>query len=115
MAAKTANRAETGRSPSGGVRPSRPAWTTAARVTAAVFGAYGFAWGLAAFGAELGLLIGLAPAEAVTAASLLSLLILPMTALWAFAVPRAAIGWAVLGGGGIVMLTASRLIGMTLP
>ncbi len=115
MGAKTVRRAGTGRSPSGGARPSRPAWTTAARVTAAVFGAYGFAWGLAAFGAELGVLIGLAPAEAVTAASLLSLLILPMTALWAFAVPRAAIGWAVLGGGGIVMMAASRLIGIPLP
>ena len=93
--------------------PSR--FRTAARVTAAVFAAYGFAWGIAAFGAELGTLAGMAPAEAVTAASLLALLVLPALSLWAFAVPRAGIGWAVLGGGAVLMIAASRLVGIAAP
>lgn len=94
-------------------RPSR--LRTAVRVTAAVFGAYGFAWGIAAFGAELGTLAGMATAEAVTAASLLALLVLPAVSLWAFAVPRAGVGWAVLGGGAAMMIAASRLVGITAP
>ncbi|MBK1838478.1 hypothetical protein JHL17_13745 [Azospirillum sp. YIM B02556] len=88
---------------------------TAARVTAAVFGAYGFAWGLASFGAELGALAGMAPAEAVTTSSLLALLVLPVVALWAFAVPRVVVGWAVLGGGGVLLTVAARLAGVAAP
>ncbi|CAO3425414.1 hypothetical protein [Azospirillum endophyticum] len=88
---------------------------TAARVTAAVFGAYGFAWGLASFGAELGALAGMAPAEAVTTSSLLALLVLPVMALWAFAVPRVVVGWAVLGGGGVLLTVAARLAGGASP
>lgn len=101
---KTARGAKTG--------PSRLHMTV--RVTAAIFGAYGFAWGLAAFGAELGVLAGLPPAEAVTASSLLALFVLPVASLWAFAVTRAVAGWAVLGGGGILMLAASWLAGIAL-
>ncbi|PWC90931.1 hypothetical protein TSH100_02695 [Azospirillum sp. TSH100] len=87
----------------------------AARVTAAVFGAYGFAWGLAASGAELGAMAGLAPAEAVTASSLLALVVLPVASLWAFAVPRVTVGWAVLGGGGLLLIAASQFVGMVAP
>jgi hypothetical protein len=35
--------------------------------------------------------------------------------LWAFAVPRVGIGWAVLGGGAVVMIAVSRLVGITAP
>lgn len=101
-------------SPGGGkADPSR--LHMAARVAAAVFGAYGFAWGLAAFGAELGALAGMAPAEAVTASSLLALVVLPVAALWAFAVPRVTVGWAVLGGGGVLLIAVSQIAGMAGP
>ncbi|MBY6261012.1 iron uptake protein [Azospirillum sp. 412522] len=108
---KTGRRLET----RAGGRSLPPRLHTTARVTAAVFGAYGFAWGLAAFGAELGALAGMAPAEAVTASSLLALVTLPAAALWAFAVPRVAVGWAVLGGGGTLLIAASHLAGMSAP
>lgn len=75
----------------------------AARATAAIFGAYGLAWGLAAFGAPLGVWSGLSPADAVMLASLIGLLVLPLASLWAFAVPRAAVGWLALGGGGAAL------------
>ncbi|WP_376963128.1 hypothetical protein ABNQ39_24785 [Azospirillum sp. A26] len=96
-------------------RAAPPRLRTAARVTAAVFGAYGFAWGLAAFGAELGALAGMAPAEAVTASSLLALVVLPVASLWAFAVPRVMVGWAVLGGGGVLLIAASQFAGIVGP
>lgn len=99
--------AKTGRVAKAG--PSRLHMTV--RVTAAIFGAYGFAWGIAAFGAELGVLAGLPPAEAVTASSLLALFVLPVAALWAFAVTPAVAAWAVLGGGGVLMIVASWLAG----
>lgn len=73
------------------------------RVTAAVFGAYGFAWGVASFAAGLGALAGLAPAEAVTVGGLLALVLLPGAVLWAFGTARAVMGWLVLGGGGALM------------
>lgn len=79
------------------------------RVTAAVAGAYAFAWGVVAFGAQLGVWAGLAPAEAVMAFSLLALLLLPAVVLWAFAVPDAVTGWLLLGGGGAVMTVISLL------
>ncbi len=87
----------------------------ALRVTAAIFGAYGFAWGLAAFGSQVGALVGMAPAEAVTFASLAALLALPAAALWAFAVPRAVMGWLVLGGGGALLTGAAYLARLGMP
>ncbi|PWC35917.1 hypothetical protein [Azospirillum sp. TSO35-2] len=105
----------TGVTATAGTTRGRSRLRAALRVTAAVFGAYAFAWGIAAFGSALGALAGLAPAEAVTAASLLALLVLPVAALWAFAVPRAVMGWVLLGGGGALMTGVACAVRMALP
>ncbi len=73
------------------------------RVTAAIFAAYGFAWGLASVIARLGVMAGMVATEAATLGNLLALLVLPGVVLWCFAVRRATMGWLVLGGGGALL------------
>jgi hypothetical protein len=46
---------------------------------------------------------------------MLALVVLPVAALWAFAVPRVTVGWAALGGGGVLLIAASQFAGMVGP
>lgn len=86
-----------------------------ARVTAAVFASYAFAWGVASCGARAGVAGGLAPTESVTLSALVALLLIPGAVIWVFATARPGAGWLVLGGAGALLTGLSALIGWLAP
>ena len=83
--------------------PHAPRLHLAARVTAAVFGGYAFAWGIVATGASLMFAAGTDFHDAEFLASLLGVLAFLVAFLWAFAARRVWVVWAVLAGGGALL------------
>lgn len=79
--------------------PERTPWRTTQRVALAVVGGYGLTVAVTMLLARL--LSGLMErVDAVVTAALLAFLVYLAVLLWAFAEPRLARLWAVLGGGG---------------
>lgn len=74
-----------------------------ARITAAVFGGYAFAWGIVAAGASLMFAAGMDFHDAEFLASLLGVLTFLVAFLWTFAARRVWVAWAVLAGGGALL------------
>jgi hypothetical protein len=71
-----------------------------ARVTAALFGGYGFTWGCTALSAVLLFAAGMDLTEANGLANLLGFVLYLVVFCWAFAARRLRRVWAVLAGGG---------------
>ena len=82
-------------------RPSR--LHVVARIAAAIFGGYGFAWGIVAAGASLMFAAGMDFHDAEFLASLLGVLAFLVVFLWAFASRRLWVVWTVLAGGGALL------------
>ncbi|MBD9436547.1 iron uptake protein [Pseudoxanthomonas sp. PXM03] len=83
--------------------PHAPRLQLAARIAAAVFGGYAFAWGIVATGASLMFAAGMDFHDAEFLASLLGVLAFLVAFLWAFAARRVWVVWAVLAGGGALL------------
>lgn len=73
------------------------------RIAAALLGGYVFSWGFAALGIIVLVAIGTSFHEAEEAIMIITLLILPVSFLWAFAADSMLRVWTVLAGGGAVM------------
>lgn len=85
------------------VAPRSPRLHLAARIAAAVFGGYAFAWGIVATGASLMFAAGMDFHDAEFLASLLGVLAFLVAFLWTFAARRVWVAWAVLAGGGALL------------
>lgn len=81
-----------------------------ARVAAAVFGGYAFAWGVVAAGASLMFAAGMGFHDAEFLASLFGVLAFLMTFLWAFAARRLWVVWTALAGGGALLAATGSLV-----
>lgn len=85
-----------------------PRLQLAARVGAAVFGGYAFAWGFIATGASLMFAAGMDFHDAEFLSSMLGVLAFLVVFLWAFAARRLWLVWTVLlAGGGLLAATGS--------
>ncbi len=82
----------------------------AARVTAGVFGAYAFTWGLAAAGVAALVGLGVAYHDAEMGMLMLALLVFLGLFLWSFTAASIARIWAVLAGGAALLFTAAWLL-----
>jgi hypothetical protein len=83
-------------------------WHLVARIAAAIFGGYAFAWGVVVAGASLMYAAGMGFHDAEFLASLLGVLAFLAVFLWAFAARRVRVVWAVLAvGGGVLAATGS--------
>jgi len=82
----------------------------AARIAAAVFGGYGFAWGIVAAGASLMFAAGMDFHDAEFLASLLGVLAFLVVFLWAFAARRLWVVWTVLAGGGALLAATGSFV-----
>ncbi|TQM13021.1 hypothetical protein FB548_1875 [Pseudoxanthomonas sp. 3HH-4] len=85
------------------VAPRSPRLHLVARITAAVFAGYAFAWGIVATGASLMFAAGMDFHDAEFLASLLGVLAFLVAFLWAFAARRVWVVWSVLAGGGALL------------
>ena len=83
--------------------PHAPRLHLTARIAAAVFGGYAFAWGIVAAGASLMFAAGMDFHDAEFLASLLGVLAFLVAFLWAFAARRVWVVWSVLAGGGALL------------
>ena len=81
-----------------------------ARVCAAVFGGYAFAWGTVAAATSLLFAAGLEFHDAEFMGGLMGLLAYLVVFLWTFAARRLAVVWAVLLGGGLLMAAIGSLV-----
>ncbi|KAF1719566.1 iron uptake protein [Pseudoxanthomonas wuyuanensis] len=90
--------------------PRFPRLQLALRVSAAVLGGYGFAWGFIAAGASLTYAAGMGFHDAEFLASMLGVLAFLVAFLWAFAARRLWVVWAVLAGGGAALAAAGSLL-----
>jgi len=82
----------------------------AGRIAAAVFGGYGFAWGIVAAGASLMFAAGMDFHDAEFLASLLGVLAFLVVFLWTFAARRLWVVWTVLVGGGALLAAAGSFV-----
>jgi len=82
----------------------------AARVAAAVFGGYAFAWGLIAAGASLMFAAGMDFHDAEFLSSLLGVLAFLVAFLWAIAARRLWLVWTVLLAGGALLAATGSLV-----
>jgi hypothetical protein len=82
----------------------------AARIAAAIFGGYGFAWGIVAAGASLMFAVGMDFHDAEFLASLLGVLAFLVVFLWAFAARRLWVVWTVLAGGGALLAATGSFV-----
>ncbi|ROR02372.1 hypothetical protein EDF72_1493 [Delftia acidovorans] len=90
--------------------------TILVRIAAAVFGGYAFTWGFIALGVVLMFAAGMEFHDAEHLGYILGFLVFLTVFLWAFAAQSLPRVWAVLAGGGIVMIgCASLLQQMLLP
>ncbi|MGJ4728029.1 iron uptake protein [Luteimonas sp. SDU101] len=90
------------------LQPRAARWQLVARVGAAVFGGYAFAWGFVAAGASLMFAAGMGFHDAEFLASLLGVLGFLVVFLWAVAAKRPWRAWLwLLGIGGGLALVAS--------
>jgi hypothetical protein len=87
-----------------------PRLQIAARIAAAIFGGYGFAWGVVAAGASLMFAAGMDFHDAEFLASLLGVLAFLVVFLWAFAARRLWVVWAVLAGGGALLAATGSFV-----
>ncbi|MFT4179152.1 MAG: iron uptake protein [Thermomonas sp.] len=85
----------------------------AARVGAATLGGYAFAWGFIATCMSLLFAAGMAFHDAEFLAMLLGVLAFLAAFLWAFAVRRLWMAWALLLGGGALLATIGTLVQTT--
>ena len=81
-----------------------------ARMTAAVFGAYGFTWGFAAAGVAALVGLGVDYHDAEMGVLMLAFLVFLGLFLWSFAAASIARVWAVLAGGAALLFTAAWAI-----
>ena len=82
----------------------------APRIPPAIFGGYGFAWGIVAAGASLMFAAGMDFHDAEFLASLLGVLAFLVVFLWAFAARRQWVVWTVLAGGGAVLAATGSFV-----
>lgn len=85
------------------IAPRSPRLHLAARIVVAIFGGYGFAWGIVAAGASLMFAAGMDFHDAEFLASLFGVLALLAVFLWTFAARRLWVVWTVLVGGGALL------------
>lgn len=90
--------------------PRSPRLTVASRIAAAIFGGYGFAWGIVAAGASLMFAAGMDFHDAEFLASLLGVLAFLVVFLWAFAARRLWLVWTVLAGGGALLAATGSFV-----
>ncbi len=85
-----------------------PHWRLVARIAAAVFGGYAFAWGVVVACASLMCAAGMSFHDAEFLASLIGVLAFLAVFVWAFAARRVRVVWGVLVvGGGLLAATGS--------
>jgi hypothetical protein len=89
------------------VPEQRPRWAAGMRSAGALLGSYAFTWGFTALGVAAMASLGADYHEAEVAMMLLAFLVFLPLFLWAFASPRRARVWAVLGGGALLMCAAA--------
>lgn len=82
----------------------------AARIAAAIFGGYGFAWGIVAAGASLMYAAGMDFHDAEFLASLFGVLAFLAVFLWTFAARRLWVVCTVLVGGGAVLAAVASFV-----
>lgn len=82
----------------------------AARILAAVFGGYAFAWGFVAAATSLMFAAGMGFHDAEFLASLLGVLAFLAAFLWAFAARRVWPVWALLLGGGVLLAATGSFV-----
>ncbi|WP_326542098.1 iron uptake protein [Pseudorhodoferax sp.] len=85
-----------------------------ARIAAAVFGGYAFAWGLVALGMAGLFALGMPFHDAEHLTAMLAMLAYLVVFLWAFAARSLPRVWLVLAGGGALMTGAAALLQTTL-
>lgn len=81
-----------------------------ARIAAAIFGGYAFAWGCAALGVTGLVALGASYHTAEAAAHLLAFPIFLAVFLWAFAAAGVGRVWLVLGGGAALTSLAAEFL-----
>jgi hypothetical protein len=92
------------------VAPRSPRLHVAARIVAAIFGGYGFAWGIVAAGASLMYAAGMDFHDAEFLASLFGVLAFLAVFLWTFAARRLWVVCTVLVGGGAVLAAVASFV-----
>ena len=92
------------------VSPRTSRLHVAGRIAAAVFGGYGFAWGIVAAGASLMFAAGMDFHDAEFLASLLGVLAFLVVFLWTFAARRLWVVWAVLAGGAAALAATASFV-----
>lgn len=90
--------------------PRSPRLHLAARIVAAIFGGYGFAWGIVAAGASLMFATGMDFHDAEFLASLFGVLAFLAVFLWTFAARRLWVVWTVLVGGGALLVAVGSFV-----
>jgi len=98
------------RTPAIAVPAGAPRLKTAARVAAAVFGGYAFAWGFIATGASLMFAAGMDFHDAEFLSSLFGVLAFLVAFLWTFAARRLWVAWTVLLGGGALLAATGSFV-----
>lgn len=79
----------------------------ASRFAAAILGGYTFAFGFVAIASLGGLVAGLRFSDSQTLAWMLGVFVYLGAILWAFTPRSTTLAWAVLAGGGLLMVTAA--------
>lgn len=92
------------------VAPRSPRLYLAARIALAIFGGYGFAWGMVAAGASLMYAAGMDFHDAEFLASLFGVLAFLAVFLWTFAARRLWVVCTVLIGGGALLAAAASFV-----
>ncbi|CAN7169525.1 iron uptake protein [Pseudoxanthomonas sp. LjRoot168] len=92
------------------IAPRSPRLHLAARIVVAIFGGYGFAWGIVAAGASLMFAAGMDFHDAEFLASLFGVLALLAVFLWTFAARRLWVVWTVLVGGGALLAAVGSFV-----
>ncbi|PZQ31102.1 MAG: iron uptake protein [Stenotrophomonas acidaminiphila] len=92
------------------VAPRSPRLHVVARIAVAIFGGYGFAWGIVAAGAGLMYAAGMDFHDAEFLASLFGVLAFLAVFLWTFAARRLWVVCTVLMGGGALLAAAASFV-----
>ena len=92
------------------VSPPSSRLHVAGRIAAAIFGGYGFAWGIVAAGASLMFAAGMDFHDAEFLASLLGVLAFLVVFLWTFAARRLWVVWTLLAGGAAVLAATASFV-----
>jgi hypothetical protein len=81
------------------------------RIAAALLGGYAFVWGFTTLGVILGMRLGAAFGDALTATGLLAFLVFLGVFLWSFVARSVMRVWLVLAGGGVLMTGLAWALG----